>query len=142
MEIELFNGEGVFLLLLFLSDLEHLDALFVALGVVGQLGLEHGDPADDVRVGLVAPVDALQVGDGGQQRQVGDGQRVAGRVPRVLQELVQIVQALLQRVGLDRIARRAVEQDRLLHNNNNNNNNNININNNNINNSTSTELGT
>ena len=119
-----------------------MDALFVALGVVGQLGLEHGDPADDVRVGLVAPVDALQVGDGGQQRQVGDGQRVAGRVPRVLQELVQIVQALLQRVGLDRIARRAVEQDRLLHNNNNNNNNNININNNNINNSTSTELGT
>jgi hypothetical protein len=56
----------------------------------------------------------FKVRDRGQKGEIGDGQLVTGCVRCLLEKLVQVVERLLQRVGLDRVSGRSVEQDRLL----------------------------
>ena len=56
----------------------------------------------------------FKVRDRGQKGEIGDGQLVSGRVRCILEKLVQVVERLFQRVGLDRVPGRSVEQDRLL----------------------------
>ena len=52
------------------------------------------------RVGIDLVLHPLQLGDGGEQGEVGDGEVGGGHVGRLLQEHVQVVQALLQGVRL------------------------------------------
>ena len=95
------------MLLLLQHLLEHRQPLLVTLLIVRQCRLQAPLPGVQALVRLGPVVERLQTGDGGEQGEVGQADPVPHGILALRQEPVQVVERLLQHVGLGLVRYRA-----------------------------------